>query len=598
MKRLVTAAACLFALAACEFDRVDQNPTPKINSCSVDVDCSGSESCAGGLCVASSDAELEIALQITPLPTKDSETPHPVLIEGLKVKSGTLAQRIDLRTPVDVVGSVRSHNAAIDASLSFTPVHTLTGIPAATVSASTTRANMAGDYEVELSAGVEYTMLVRPADTSIPPWRTTFTVTSREGPSVEFADLETRTQTYLVKAPDDRALLMQAFDGAGRPLSSTAAIEAGIATLVFATDPEPYRLEIRAKQTYEPTKDSMAEGIFCDDDTPVSPIYSIDESDLGAKDADGAIELKLPVTPARIRYQGTIALCGTGTDAENKKIVPFVTELPVYLRSSNILPDDDAFSASFDVHTTAQRDPGDTTREFTFCVQLMEGDYDVVVTPPTSLPCAVFAQHLTIDAPPAQAGSPAPDGMAARGMMLTLPAATSLRGTLQTLDEMPLAGATVDAVALGRVIDLDDPTVTTRYNRSRQVITAERGTFVVPVDLGAYDLLVKPPATSGFSWQVRHDVVVGGENEDFADRFEVASPVMLSGRLGYATGGADLQAKLAGAEVLAYAVINQELGNAGDVAVVSQRAIPIGKATADADGTFMLLLPQAITSEW
>jgi len=205
------------------------------------------------------------------------------------------------------------------------------------------------------------------------------------------------------------------------------------------------------------------------------------------------------------------------------------------------------------------------------------------------VPCAVHARRVTIAAP---------DGMAARGMRLELPGASALRGTLETLDEMPLAGATVDAVALGRVVPVvDNPAVTTRYNRSRQTITADRGTFEVPVDFGGYDLVIKPPANSGFSWQVRHDVVVGAVGE-FSDRLEVASPVMLNGQLDYAKGGDAERAKLVGAEILAYAVIAEKPPEGGDVAVVSQRAVPIGKATADANGMFVLLLPQAISSEW
>jgi hypothetical protein len=73
---------------------------------------------------------------------------------------------------------------------------------------------------------------------------------------------------------------------------------------------------------------------------------------------------------------------------------------------------------------------------------------------------------------------------------------------------------------------------------------------------------------------------------------------MLSGRLEYDSTDPEQQAELAGAEVLAYAVIADKPITGGDVAVKTERAVPIGKASADANGVFTLLLPRAIKSEW
>jgi hypothetical protein len=335
-------------------------------------------------------------------------------------------------------------------------------------------------------------------------------------------------------------------------------------------------------------KEATAAGEFCDDDTPVFPIYAIDESQLGEPDDDGVIAIELPAPPARIRYEGAIRLCDDGQAAIDADSAPQPSQLQVTLHSKDLLVDDARFSVSFDAQTTAQLDPA--TGELTFCVQLMEGDYDVVVTPPTNLPCAVYAQHLLIEAP---------DDMAKTGMLLQLPPSAALEGTLQTTDEMPLSGATVEAVALSRAtgIELENEELATltRYNRSRQSVTEMDGTFYVPVDLGSYDVLFKPPAASGFAWIVRHDVGVGSRQQ-FSQPFEMPSPVMLSGRLAYEGGSEKEQAGLAGAEVMAFAVIADKVASAGDVA--PERAVPIGKAMAGADGTFTLLLPQSIKAEW
>jgi hypothetical protein len=368
------------------------------------------------------------------------------------------------------------------------------------------------------------------------------------------------------------------------PISSNATVVGGKATLVFGMETVPYRLELRAEQSYDPAaQGGMAQGVFCDDDTPVYPIYSIAGSDLPAADRSGAIEVALPDVPARIRYEGTVALCKDGQKSAA------VTELPVTLHSRDLLlPDGSAFSASFDAKTSAQLDT--STGELRFCVQLMEGEYDVVVTPPTSLPCAIYAEHRLIEAP---------DGVAASGVLLALPDSALLQGTLQTTDAAPVAGATVEAIALGRAgIGLSESDMTlTRYNRSRQAVTGEDGMFDIPVDLGSYDLLVKPPATSGFSWQVYHDVGIGSRRSVKLP-VDVSSPVMLSGRLAYPMDGDKPQPALAGAEVLAFAVIRDETQPAtGEFAEVTERAVAIGKVMADSDGAFTLLLPKAIKKD-
>ena len=614
MKRLACAVACLLGLGACEFDRADEEPVEPLNSCNVASDCTGGAQCMSGLCVApTSEAEFELALQVTPLPNATTPTPHPILIEHMKLDSSTLPRRIDLPAQVPVSGQIRNDGDTIDAALTFTPVHVLKGIASGTVNVTTTRGPGGGgtDYTVQLSSGLDYTLFVRPTDPTLPPWRTTFKATGAPV-SVDFKELATFQQTFMLQPPDGRELLVQAFDANNQPISSSATVEPVgaqlknklvAATLVFAGEPLAYRLEIRAEQAYEPMKPAQpAEGIFCDDDTPVYPTYSIASQDLPAENEDGAIEIVLPAPPARVRFEGTIKVC----DAGNARLL---TELPVALTSDQLLlaPLDDEgetgevehkFTASFEAQTTAQLDA--QTDLLTFCVQLMEGHYDVVVTPPTNLSCGVYAENRLIKAPE---GS-----MAASGAQLLLPKSAVLQGTLQTTDRTPLADVTVEAVALGRagVVERQgdsvaaaeqDPKQTNpllvSYNRSRQVTSASDGKFNVPVDLGSYDVLVKPPASSGFAWQVRHDVGVGSDRT-FSSIVYMPSPVMLSGRLAYMGSGEG--PSLAGAEVLAFAVIGDKSVPGGDVA--SERAVQIGKAMAGPDGSFILLLPQTIKPDW
>ena len=206
--------------------------------------------------------------------------------------------------------------------------------------------------------------------------------------------------------------------------------------------------------------------------------------------------------------------------------------------------------------------------------------------------CALFAERETIKAPDDQTDI-------AGGAALTLPNAAYLSGTLQTMGSAPLSGASVEAVALGRsdavTLPPDDPSVT-RYNRTSQTTTGDDGMFKLPVDLGSYDILIKPPVDSGFPWQVSNDVNVGlGARKAplSSGPINMPSPIVVTGSLRYPGGSDDAQATLGGAEIDAYAIIDYKHDN-----VVDKRAVAIGKATADDEGKFMLLLPPNTQSSW
>jgi hypothetical protein len=205
----------------------------------------------------------------------------------------------------------------------------------------------------------------------------------------------------------------------------------------------------------------------------------------------------------------------------------------------------------------------------------------VVASAAGSVPCAVFAEHRLISAP---------QGENASGPLLELPSAAYLKGKVQTMDLSPLSHAAVDAVALGRsggiLLQESDRSVT-RYNRSSQSTTASDGEFSLPVDLGTYDVVIKPPSGTGFSWQVRHDVSIGRRDTEFLTVIDMLSPVTLSGTLVYDAPNTSLE----GAEIAAFAIIDDEIDD-------NERAIPIGRATAGRGGEFMLLLPPSIHEGW
>ena len=123
---------------------------------------------------------------------------------------------------------------------------------------------------------------------------------------------------------------------------------------------------------------------------------------LEAGDAYGA---GTPEQPERIRFAGTVDLC---SEAEMGELASLM--LTLHTRSLLLTPEDTKVTASAETTTSASLDPA--TRTLEFCVEVMPGQYDLVASPPVSMPCGLFAERRLVQAP---------DGMAATGPSLRLP---------------------------------------------------------------------------------------------------------------------------------------------------------------------------------
>lgn len=97
--------------------------------------------------------------------------------------------------------------------------------------------------------------------------------------------------------------------------------------------------------------------------------------------------------------------------------------------------------------------------------------------------------------------------------------------------------------------------------------------------------MVKPPAESGFAWQVLHNVDIGSREVDFVTLIDVASPVPVSGTLSY-DGNPAAVTTLEGAEIRAYTIIESETDG--------ERAVEVGKAVVNEDGEYKLLLSPSL----
>jgi hypothetical protein len=317
----------------------------------------------------------------------------------------------------------------------------------------------------------------------------------------------------------------------------------------------------------------------CDDSEGLLPSFTIDgtafkrEASTNTKAAGGyEYAVDLPTFPQPIPYEGTIQLCETKRGIDN---------LLVAFRSSVLaltnLPQ--GITASYSVTTSARKDNDDDSVQH-FCARVVPGEYVVLVTPPAAVNCEIFAERRQV-----LQASNEPD-------MLTLRQPTKLSGKILDGEMLPIANATIDAIALGidtTTMLADDDATVPIYNRSRQTSSGANGAFSFFVDVGVYDLIVKPPAQSGFAWQIQPGLNVGGSrNADFTTRVELSAPALIEGTLRYA----DYSGKgtLAGAEVHAYTVEGEKTPNA--------RGVEIGHTQADEHGNIVLFVSPEPQPPW
>jgi hypothetical protein len=576
--RLRTAALSgMIAMSGCSFGEETSEPMEQ-NSCQVDSDCA-TQHCQAGRCVTKSQEPLNISLVITPTRMPDGSAPFPIVSKPFALRGGEhgFMFRLPVSVPVRVYDS--KEDREIPALVTFTPLDNESRLTLGTTSLTTVAPSadkpQPGNHTM-LLGDTAYTALIQPVDPRLPPHSLKFTVESGGQLEVDYASIGWQTRTYLVRNLSGETYNVRArVKSGGAALSNTAQISGttGVVSLVFDPGDLAYELELApSEQRYYVSKDDGPCGVL----TP-RPTLTVDTSSL--KRVLDSWVVELPKLPDPVEYQAVISSCLSAK---------LSGEMPVTLRTSSLIFDSSVASGTtttslspvtgkFETDTTATWDPD--LGALSFCARVPPGDYTVLVLPTANLSCEVFAERrLLTPRSSADANTErAPDD-------LQLQRPTTFSGRVYTPDRTPMANATVNLVALHRngVVKEDDRSVLS-YNRSRQVTTSPDGMFVVPVDLGSYDVIVKPPAQSNYAWRVLYDIAVGSRTTVLSTEVMLSAPVVINGKLRYEAGNDRDQSSLASADVHAYTLV--------DEGMASERSVEVARGQADASGNVTLLMP-------
>jgi hypothetical protein len=567
--------SCLaLAAQACSFDLLEPVVVLE-NRCQTDSDCPGAH-CELDMCVASSTDLYPITLEVTPASAGYGVDPPTIVLPAFAL-GGSDERAVDVPDPAVVFGNVRVGGQAIAAEVRFVAMtgnQTLTPRP---ISVTTTDGAVSistgdrADYSAALLSDTDYRVTVMPAErAALPPL--SLVLAAGTQPTRRF-DAIYDSVRFSVLSIDVLGLpegtwSVVAIDPSTAEEISTRATVSIANTLVTLASVEAFDLfDLVLAPVSEP-------GV-----ATTLPTFRMSHTTLAV--VNGTSTLELPTLSPVVSFTGVVEHC---RDLSLEPDVGTRPAMSAALRSRSLLAVDGALTDAATFTTTATASYDASLREWSFSAQVPPGQYDVVVAPSGADECGVFAESREIQAP-SQAS-------AATSALLQLPTVSFLAGRVRAGAQMssPVMGATVVANGLGLrdtiALEPNDETVT-RYNRSQQTSTDGLGEFTLPIDVGAYDVLVKPPSDSGYAWHVLRDVNVGARTDTpFEREVNFSAPVLLRVVLETLAG----VESMAGATVRAYTTTaDAERG---------ERALPLGSAVADEQGHFILLLPASIDQGW
>lgn len=528
------------------------------NACAAPEDCVAGV-CSESICVSTETGDLEIALRVIPSedsPTLGSWTEAPFPLVSSIEHDVTLPHIVQIVGTLDWAGDER-----IPATLTFSRPG-LDGRPLDRVTVSTFTEPMRigdidADFSARLEAGAMYTVEVTPSPANMPgtevPWL-------RELPPMRILQLETPS------SPEGSAiwpveLSYPPFD----TVCTSMFAGCSLAGTVVNSDADPQEgLQVRAVESS--TGRVVSSTALTDADGSFSIVTSPDAEAFVLRVTGGGERMLFPtvsVDPAllppgetvRIRvpdaqmvtYRGTVQT--EGGDGVGATLT---------FESNDVF--DAAVMARGSFRTSTSTEPNGS-----FEVELLAGTYEIVVSP-TAGTYAPVADELRITPP--MTGEPI-----VSGQLFITPERAVLGGTVRTAAGETFPDVQLEAVALGIQADEDMPRAAI-YNRSSDATSGEMdGLFDLRLDVGVYDVFVKPPAESKYGWLVMPNYTVGSLRT-LANPFEIQPPVPVQGVIRDANG-----TEIPNAEIT---VLGRREGG--------ERFVELGRARADENGFYRVLV--------
>jgi hypothetical protein len=578
------ALVSLGTLAACNLSLGASRVGPS-NTCDGPSDC-GSGRCDPelGLCVRDATDAYSFTLTLA-LPASIDEG-RPVLVTAVgpfTASSGDALVDVQLRSPVPVAGRVRAFDdgTPIEADIVFMPRVSVLGpaLPTITVPAMglaslsgedpQTREN---DYATQLVPGISYDVEIRPRGADIArfaPRRAVLELDIAQRfdiqllPSGEHFILSGRVVDHL--GVGQNGLEIRAIDAMGRVVSSVATTSAeGAESGHFELHVDPtiarWTLRISAPPT---SRDQRA-----------FPTITVDPAVLANEGTREAPRVRILVPSAG----GDSSVCFVGiVETENELSTP-VVGATVTLRSREISDEVTRLVGTYTIEVASVAGPplagpdmrpvgcsGEPLPPGGFEARIVPGTYDVEIRP--------IEPELGVYASGPTASVPIYDET--YGHVFRIPLRPRLSGIVQESTGEPMIGARIRGVPLHLPAPLAHESDAWHLNRPGEAISDGDGAFRLPLDVGVYDLIAESPGGSGFPWVVRPGFAMAAS--EWTEIFDVRHPVALRGQARFEDGF-----PVAGAEIEAYAIIRWSAG---------ERAVPVGRATTDAEGGFLLLLP-------
>ncbi|MEM9189616.1 MAG: carboxypeptidase-like regulatory domain-containing protein [Myxococcota bacterium] len=540
----------LFVFAGCSF--VIDEPTLR-NECNGDSDCeTGTCDLMMRACITETVAPMAVSIEVTP---PEPDTGRTVIAQPFDLFSisGTLQQDLQVKGAISVIGLVTHPNfeTAVPANVYFRAPHPVDGADdlvyqgesddALTEAADRNDAS----YVVRVVRNTTYDVWVEPtgeAASQLPPFNFGGVTVPETG---EFTRVDiafpTEFETLEARLVDDNesgvaGLEVRAFEReTGRQVSSAVVSDAeGNFDLHLLPGADFFlQIESTEENSFVPTLAQDPANLFVS----------------GANRPEILIPSLLPVL-----YRGRV-------DSESRSNAR-IEGARVTFRSTSVLEEDTNIAGSFQATTFTDAN-GD------FEIDVLPGMYDIVVTPPVDEPRlgVRLTEGIMIRKPR--------DSNVLQGQSFEVPDRVAVGGTVRG-DRRQMTNVEVRADALPELALVDMPA--SQFNRDGDALTDASGLFTIPLDVGRYDLSVRPDPESGFPWVVRSGFAVQQNSRVIQMDFTASAPVIMRGRVTDAGNQT-----LPGAMVRAWVMAEGAEG--------TMRRVLAGEVEADEEGSYTLLLP-------